>query len=48
MEMLKLTYPDVLPIAYADWDLPEDSLATVGPSTAGRIPLPPPGLGDEG
>lgn len=47
LEMLHLTYPDSFPIAYADYDLPEDYLPTVGPNSGLRIPFPPPGLGEE-
>lgn len=45
IEMLHLTYPNELPIAYADWSLPRDYLTTVGERDDVRIPLPPPGLG---
>ncbi|HEU0034750.1 MAG TPA: hypothetical protein VFQ53_29200 [Kofleriaceae bacterium] len=45
VEMLHLTYPDALPIAYADWELPSDQLATVGSERRIRIPMPPPGEG---
>ncbi len=48
LEMLNLTYPNRLPVAYADWDLPSDCLTTVGESSEIRIPLPPPGWGPEG
>jgi hypothetical protein len=47
VEMLHLTYPGNLPIAYADWELPVDCLPTVGERADVRIPLPPPGLGRE-
>jgi hypothetical protein len=47
LEMLHLTYPDSFPIAYADWDLPKDHLATTGARCDIRIPLPPPGWGPE-
>jgi len=47
-EMLHLTYPDCFPIAYADWELPTDCLATNGESDSVRIPLPPPGFGIDG
>ena len=45
VELLHLTYRDLLPIAYADWDLPRTSLETIGPNSdrAVRIPLPPGG-----
>lgn len=39
VELLHLTYPTRLPIAYADWDLPTDSWATLNDNV--RIPLPP-------
>ena len=45
LEMLHLTYPDSLPIAYADWDLPKDCLASTGGKQGVRIPSPPPGWG---
>jgi hypothetical protein len=45
LEMLHLTYPARYPIAYADWDLPSDLLATVGDGPDVSVPLPPPGLG---
>jgi len=45
--MLKLTYPDTFPIAYADWDLPLDYLSTTGKRNDIEIPLPPPGLSIE-
>lgn len=47
LEMLHLTYPDAIPIAYADWDLPKDYIQTIGGRSDARIPLPPPGLGEE-
>lgn len=47
LEMLKLTYPESFPIAYADWDLPKDCLASTGGRDSIQIPLPPPGLGIE-
>jgi hypothetical protein len=47
LEMLNLTYPERLPIAYADWDLPDDYLSSTGGHQKIRIPLPPPGLGIE-
>jgi hypothetical protein len=46
VEMLHLTYPDALPVAYADYDLPTDWLTTVGGNVPVRIPLPPPGEAD--
>ena len=45
LEMLHLTYPDSLPIAYADWDLPTGYLPTTGARSDIQIPLPPPGEG---
>ena len=30
VEMLHLTHPNSLPIVYADWDLPEDRIVTIG------------------
>ncbi len=47
-EMLGITYPDVFPIAYADWDLATDYLETVGGRQHIRVPLPPPGECPEG
>jgi hypothetical protein len=47
LEMLHLTDPDKVPIAYADYDLPGDRLATAGGKPDVFIPLPPPGLGPE-
>jgi len=47
MEMLQLTCPDALPIAYADYYLPKDYLSTVGGKADIRIPLPPPGPGND-
>lgn len=47
LEMLHLTYPGSFPIAYADWNIPEDCLPTVGQNSSIRIPLPPPGCGDD-
>lgn len=44
LEMLHLTYPDSFPIAYADWEIPEDYLMSVGGRSEAKIPLPPPGL----
>jgi len=40
-EMLSITYPDLFPIAYADWDLPENFLATTGGREGILIALPP-------
>ena len=46
LEMLHLTYPDSLPIAYADWELPDGCLATIGgPEVV--VPMPPPGWATE-
>lgn len=44
-EMLGLTYPDLLPVAYRDEGCPNDRLLTAGGKTGGGvvIPLPPPG-----
>lgn len=42
VEMLHLTYPDALPIAYSDFDLPDDHLTADGEQLF-SIPLPPPG-----
>lgn len=47
LEMLGLTYPDSLPIAYADWEMPVDYLPTVGARHDIRVPLPPGGLGSD-
>lgn len=47
LEMLHLTYPCSFPIAYADWEIPEDNLPIVGQNSSIRIPLPPPGCGDD-
>ncbi|MBN1458716.1 MAG: hypothetical protein JXA57_04215, partial [Armatimonadetes bacterium] len=49
-EMLGMTDPDLFPIAYADWDSPEDGLETVccGDGDCRRdivVPSPPPGEG---
>jgi hypothetical protein len=41
LEMLHVTYPDALPIAYADWKLPDDYLDT---TTGVHVPLPPRGV----
>lgn len=46
-EMLGITYPDIFPIAYADWSLPDEYLDTTGGREGVRIPLPPVGEGDE-
>jgi len=40
-EMLGLTYPDLLPIAFADWDLPKHGMATVGDRHGVILPSPP-------
>jgi hypothetical protein len=42
-EMLGITYPDLFPIAYADWELPADRLDTTGGRSGVYVPLPPPG-----
>lgn len=45
-ELLHLTQAGHLPIAYADWDLPDGCLSTVnGCNPPIIIPLPPPGEG---
>lgn len=41
-EMLSITYPDLLPVAY-DSDGPTDRLTTIGDRRGVTIPLPPPG-----
>lgn len=41
VEMLHLTYPDAFPIAYADWSMPDDVLATTGNGREVSVPLPP-------
>jgi hypothetical protein len=43
VEMLNLTFPDSLPVAFADYSAPTHYLTTVGPGPTRRIPLPPPG-----
>jgi hypothetical protein len=40
LELLRLTAPNALPIAYADWDLPTGYLSTMGGGSL-RLPLPP-------
>jgi predicted RNase H-like nuclease len=40
-EMLGLTWPDAVPIAYADWAMPPNEWGIVG-GHEGSIPLPPP------
>ncbi len=47
IEMLHLTYPRSFPIAFADRDLPSDSLTSVGERNDLRIPMPPPGEADD-
>ena len=48
-EMLGLTHPNLLPIAYREGGCPQDRLLAVGPRCEGVvIPLPPPGEGVEG
>jgi hypothetical protein len=43
VEMLHLTYPDLLPYALADWDHPQDYIPVTGGGDGSvRIPLPPP------
>jgi hypothetical protein len=51
-EMLHLTYPDRLPLAYADWDWshPSGCIGTTSPAGAAGdvfIPMPPPGESDK-
>lgn len=41
-DMLRLTHPDLLPITYADWELPTDVVSTVGAGRTLTLPLPPP------
>lgn len=48
LEMLRLTEPGALPIAYADYPLPCDYLPTVGAEPLAPIPLPPPGEAEQG
>jgi|GEM_PF-762467 len=43
VEMLGKTYPDLFPIAYADWELPSDGLETTGARREVMLPMPPPG-----
>lgn len=45
VEMLHLTYPNALPIAYADFPLPRGYLTTdvLGEGPKVQVPLPPPG-----
>ncbi len=45
-EMLGLTFPNLLPIAYREEGCPQDKLLTIGPDgeTPVIIPLPPPGV----
>jgi hypothetical protein len=46
-EMLSLTYPDVLPVAYSsDWGGEEDCLTTVGCRRGVTVPLPPVRIAD--
>lgn len=42
-ELLRLTAPAGMPIAYADWPLAPDVLSVVGESASATIVLPPPG-----
>jgi len=44
-EMLSLTYPDMLPVAYSDGDNREDCLTTIGCRWEATVPLPPVGEG---
>lgn len=41
-EMLRQTDPDLLPITYADWELPTDVVSTIGGKRSLTLPLPPP------
>jgi len=43
VEMLHQTYPDLFPIAYADWDVAGERLETTGGRAGIRLALPPPG-----
>lgn len=43
LEMLNLTYPSALPIAYADYPLPDGGLATTNDGQGVLVPFPPPG-----
>jgi hypothetical protein len=46
-EMMNLTYPASLPIAYADYELPAALMTAVGDGASElTIPLPPPGEAD--
>jgi hypothetical protein len=46
-EMMNLTYPTSLPIAYADYELPAAHMTAVGARASEiEIPLPPPGEAD--
>jgi hypothetical protein len=42
VEMLHLTYPDLVPYTIADWDYPEDYIPVTGDRDGSvRVPLPP-------
>ena len=43
VEMLHRTYPDLFPIAYADWTVSENRLDTTGGREGIQLLLPPPG-----
>jgi hypothetical protein len=46
VEMLHLTYPDALPFAIADWEMPDGYIPTTSPvpnQPEVQIPFPPPG-----
>ncbi len=40
--MLRQTDPDLLPITFADWELPPDLVSTIGSNRRRVLPLPPP------
>lgn len=44
-EMMWLTFPNSLPIAFADWDLPTTHLSSTGEKSDIVIPMPPGGEG---
>jgi hypothetical protein len=41
-DMLHQTAPDLLPITYADWELPAGVVSTIGAKRSLALPLPPP------
>lgn len=47
VEMLHLTYPDRLPVAYGEYFSYTDSLPVIGGKGSVTIPLPPPGLAED-